>query len=373
VKIVVDQARLSQKLQAVSAVVPTKTTLSILSNVLFSAEGKELKLTATDLDLSMTTTLLATVEEPGKACVPSKRLLEIVRALPPLDVTITAKSGSVRIQCGKSDFKIAGGDPEEFPKVTEKMSDKGFVVAAATLNKMIQRVLHASSRDLSRLALTGVLWEFEKAKFAMVATDGHRLARSERNEKVPAGELKEVIVPSKALEQLQRLTPDDGDIRVSVNPSYIMFDLGSTFVHSRLLEGPFPNYRPVIPAATKNKLLVDRDSLTQATRRVGILANALTHQIKLKLASEALTLSVSTPDLGEATEEVGGESYSYNGPPDIQIGFNANYLLDILKSVDTAQVEFAIDKPETAAVVRPVGEEESEKFFCLLMPLRLSD
>jgi DNA polymerase III subunit beta len=374
VKIVVDQARLSQKLQAVSAVVPTKTTLSILSNVLFSAEGKELKLTATDLDLSMTTVLPATVEESGKACVPSKRLLEIVRALPPLEVTITVtKANAVRIQCGKSDFKIAGGDPEEFPKVTERMTEKGFSVQASTLSKMIERVLHAASRDLSRLALTGVLWEFDKTKFAMVATDGHRLARTERNEKLPAGELKEVIVPAKALEQLQRLTPDDGNIRVSVNPSYIMFDLGSTFVHSRLLEGPFPNYRPVIPAATKNKLLVDRDGLTQATRRVGILANALTHQIKLKLATEALTLSVATPDLGEATEEVGGESYSYNGPPDVQIGFNANYLLDILKSADTAQVEFAIDKPETAAVVRPVGEEESEKFFCLLMPLRLSD
>ena len=115
----VDQAKLSAKLQAVSAVVPTKTTLSILSNVLFSAEGNELKLTATDLDLSMTTALHAKVEEPGKACVPSKRITEIVRSLPQQEVKITAKGGSVRIQCGKSDFKIQGGDAEEFPKVTD--------------------------------------------------------------------------------------------------------------------------------------------------------------------------------------------------------------------------------------------------------------
>jgi DNA polymerase-3 subunit beta len=369
VKIVVDQARLSQKLQAISAVVPTKTTLSILSNVLFAAEGEELKLTATDLDLSMTTALPAKVEETGKACVPSKRLLEIVRSLPPLEVKISTKAGLVRIQCGKSDFEIPGGDPEEFPKVTDRMPDKGFTVAAETLNKMIERVLHAASKDLSRLALTGILWEFEKTKFAMVATDGHRLAKSERNEKVPAGDMKEAIVPAKALEQIQKLTPDDGNVRLSVNPSYIMFDLGSTFLHSRLLEGPFPNYRPIVPAANKNRVTVDREGLAQATRRVAILANTLTHQIKFELKPDTISLSVATPDLGKAQEEIAA---AYNGP-EMEIGFNANYVLDILKSANSTEVEFEVDRPEAAVVIHPVPEEEGEKFFCLLMPLRVSD
>lgn len=368
-KIVVDQARLSQKLQAVSAVVPTKTTLSILSNVLMVAEGSELKLTATDLDLSMTTSLPAKVEEPGRACLPSKRVLEIIRSLPSLEVKISAKAGAVRIQCGKSDFKFSGGDPEEFPKVTDRMSDKGFSVAAESLNQMIERVLHAASKDLSRLALTGVLWEFDKTKFGMVATDGHRLAKTMRSEKVPAGEVKEVIVPAKALEQIQRLTPDDGNIRVSVSPSYIMFDLGTTFVHSRLLEGPFPNYRPVIPTGNSNKLTVERDALAQATRRVAILANTLTHQIKFGLRPDAISLSVSTPDLGEAQEEVVA---AYNGP-EMDVGFNANYLLDILKSAQSQDVEFSIDRPDNATIIRPVPAQDGEDYLCLLMPLRLSD
>lgn len=368
-KIVVDQARLSQKLQAVSAVVPSKTTLSILSNVLVVAEGNELKLTATDLDLSMTTTLPAKVEEAGRACLPSKRVLEIIRSLPPLEVRVTAKGGNVRIQCGKSDFKIAGGDPEEFPKVTDRMSDKGFTVASESLNQMVERVLHAASKDLSRLALTGVLWEFDKTKFGMVATDGHRLAKTVRAEKVPAGDVKEVIVPAKALEQLQRLTPDDGNVRVSVNASYIMFDLGTTFLHSRLLEGPFPNYRPVIPTGNSHKLTVERDALAQAARRVSILANTLTHQIRFGVRPDAISLSVSTPDLGEAQEDVVA---AYNGP-EMDIGFNASYLLDILKSTDSQDVELALDRPDNATVIRPVQPQEGEEFFCLLMPLRLSD
>jgi DNA polymerase-3 subunit beta len=369
VKIVVDQARLSQKLQAVSAVVPTKTTLSILSSVQFVAEGSELKLTATDLDLSMTTSLPAKIEEPGRACIPCKRLLEIVRSLPALEVRISVKGGAIRVQCGKSDFKFAGGDAEEFPKVTDRMTDKGFAVASDSLNQMIERVLHAASKDLSRVALTGVLWEFDKAKFGMVATDGHRLAKTVRSEKLPAGDIKEAIVPAKALEQLQRLTPDDGNVRVSVSPSYVMFDLGSTFLHSRLLEGPFPNYRPVIPATNNNKLTVERETLAQATRRVAILANTLTHQIKFGLRQDTISLSVSTPDLGEAQEDVVA---AYNGP-EMDIGFNANYLLDILKSTESADVEFSIDRPDNATVIRPVKAQEGEDFFCLLMPLRLSD
>jgi DNA polymerase-3 subunit beta len=369
VKIVVDQARLNQKLQAVSAVVPTKTTLSILSNVLFAAEGNELKLTATDLDLSMTTTLPAKVEEPGRVCVPAKRIGEIIRSLPTLEVKVSVKNNAVRIQCGKSDFKINGADAEEFPKVTDQMGEKGFSVGADSLNRMIEQVLHAVSQDLSRLALTGVLWEFEKAKFSMVATDGHRLAKTTRSEKVPVGDVKEVIVPGKALQQIQRLTPDDGNIRISVNPSYIMFDLGNAFIHSRLLEGPFPNYRPVIPVGNKNKLTVERETLAQATKRVSILANSLTHQIKFGLRPDAVSLSVSTPDLGEAQEEVVA---AYNGP-EMDIGFNANYLLDILKCMGSDDVEFALDRPDNASVMRPSKSEDGEEFFCLLMPLRLSE
>ncbi len=368
-KIVADQAKLSQKLQAVGAVVPTKTTLTILSNVLIQAEGDTLRLTATDLDLSMTTTLPVKVEQPGVVCVQARRMNEIVRSLPAGDVKLSSKSDTVRIQCGKSDFRIKGADSDEFPKVTDRMKEKGFELPGATLNRMVDRVIHAVSQDLSRVALTGVLWEFDKTSFAMVATDGSRLSKASRSEKLSVGNVKEVIVPGKALQQVQRLSGDDSAIHVSVSENYIGFDLGDTFVHSRLLEGPFPNYRPVIPKNNKHKLTIERDGLTQATRRVSILSNTLTHQIKMGLRPDAVTLSVSTPDLGEAQEDVVA---AYNGP-EMDIGFNASFLMDILKSVGSDDVEFSLDKPDTAAMIHPVGSEDGEEYFCLLMPLRLAE
>jgi DNA polymerase III subunit beta len=369
VKIVADQAKMSQKLQTVGAVVPAKTTLTVLSNVLLHAEGDQLRLTATDLDLSMTTSMPAKVEQPGSICIQARRATEIVRALPPGDVKIGGRPESVRIQCGKSDFKILGADPDEYPKVTDRMQEKGFSIQGRTLSRMIDRVLHAVSQDLSRVALTGVLWEFDKASFSMVATDGSRLSKTTAPEKITVGSVREVIVPGKALQHLQRLMPDDAEVRISVSDNYIGFDLGDTFLHSRLLEGPFPNYRPVIPTNNKNKLTVERDGLTQATKRVAILANTLTHQIKMGLRGDAVALSVSTPDLGEAQEDVVA---AYKGP-EMDIGFNANFLLDILKCMETDDVEFALDRADTAAMVHPVAGKDGDEFFCLLMPLRLAD
>lgn len=370
-KIVVDQAKLSQKLQAVSAVVPAKTTLTILSNVLFQAEGSELKLTATDLDLSMTTSIPAKVEQPGTICLQARKIGEIVRSLSGSEVKISAKGDSVQIKCGKSDFKIKSADAEEYPKVTDRMKEKGFALPGQTLNVMIERVIHAVSQDLSRVALTGVLWEFDKTRFSMVATDSHRLAKTTRTEKIPALPAAEVIVPGKALLQVQKLITDDMDTRISVNDNYIGFDLGDTFIHSRLLEGPFPNYRPVIPVKNNHKLLVSRDGLAQAVKRVAILANTLTHQIKVSVGQDSVKLSVATPDLGEAEEDV----VATYGGPEMDIGFNANYLLDILRSMGTADVEVALDQPDSAAVVRPESDskDKDDEFFCLLMPLRLSD
>jgi DNA polymerase-3 subunit beta len=369
VKIVADQAKLSQKLQAVGAVVPTKTTLTILSNVLLQAEADELKLTATDLDLSMTTSLPAQVEQPGSVCVQARRFIEIVRALQQTDVKLSVRSDTVRIQCGKSDFKIKGADSDEYPKVTDRMKEKGFTISGPTLNRMIDRVAHAVSQDLSRVALTGVLWEFDKSSFSMVATDGSRLSKTSHPEKISNAVAGEVIVPGKVLHHVQRLLPDEGDVKVTVSESYIGFDLGNTFLHSRLLEGPFPNYRPVIPKSNKHKLTVERDGITQATKRVSILANTLTHQIKMGLRADAISLSVSTPDLGEAQEDIVA---AYNGP-EMDIGFNANFLLDILKSIHSDDVEFELDKADTAAMVLPVNGKEAEKFFCLLMPLRVAE
>jgi DNA polymerase-3 subunit beta len=203
----------------------------------------------------------------------------------------------------------------------------------------------------------------------MVATDGHRLAKVELPGAVSTGEEKDVIVSPKALNIYRSLLTDLDAVHVSLAENHITFDLGDSVVYSRLLEGPFPDYNQVMPKKNTRKLTVSRDELTDACRRVAILSSAITHQVKLVVEDDRLTLSVKTPDVGEAVEEV---TCSYNSPK-MEIGYNARYLLDILRTVESADVSFLLDRNDNAGVVTPEGDGVEFKHECLLMPLRLSD
>lgn len=363
---------LEKAIQRVLAVVSPKTTLPVLANVMLEADEKTktITLTATDLDMTVTTTAGAEVGKGGSVTLPAKRFAEIVRELASDQVDIAAEGEEISIKSGKGSFRIVGIPTEEFPTLPKSDAARGFSMEASTLARMVDKVAFCTSKDETRPSLNGAFWEFAADGMGMTATDGHRLAsfRAKGEFKALAG--KNLIVPPKALAHVVRIisAEDGGAVKVSLHENHVAFFVGSTTINSRLLEGPFPNYKQVIPADNEKELVVDREELMSAVRRVAVLADALTHQVKLTLAKKKVGLVVSTPDVGEAKEEIPG---SFNAEA-MEVGYNANYLLDVLKHIDGEDVRVLLGTAVGAAVMKPAAEEKDEEHMCLLMPLRLS-
>jgi DNA polymerase-3 subunit beta len=369
VKILVDQKLLTKKIQGISAVVPTKTSLPILSTFLLEAKKGKVTLTANDLDVSLTTVLDCELEQEGKIAVPGKKFFEIVRSLPEDQVEIVVDGEKISIKCRNSRFRMVGKNAEEFPKLPEQKPLASLEMPTNTLNDMIMKTIYAVSNDLTRPALCGILWEIKKDQFTMVATDGHRLSRIIRKGDYADVEGKDFIVSPKALNILRSLMDGKEGVKISFAENHITFDLEDSIVYSRLLEGPFPDYTQVIPKKNEKELIVNREEITNACRRVAILSSVITHQVKLSVGKDALTVSVNTPDVGEAVEDI---HCSFANDP-MDIGYNARYLLDILKTMDTDDVTFLLDRNDNAGMLLPVGGEEDIQYHCLLMPLRLND
>lgn len=363
---------LDKAIQKVLAVVSPKTTLPVLANLLMNVDedGKSVSLTATDLDMTVTTRVDAEVAEGGGVTLPAKRFAEIIRELKDADVEISAEAEEISIQSGKSKFKIVGIPTEEFPTLPKSDPASAFSVDADVLARMVEKVTFCVSRDETRPSLNGAYWEFEKDSMGMTATDGHRLAtfKVAGDFKSLAG--KSMIVPPKALSHAVRIIGAEGDgtARVSVHENHVAFFVGNTTINSRLLEGPFPNYRQVIPSDNDKELRIGREELIGGVRRVAVLADALTHQVRLTIAKSKVQLVVSTPDVGEAKEEVASK-YSAEK---MEVGYNANYLLDVLRHIDGSEVKFMLSGPVGAAVVSAVEAPDGEDYMCLLMPLRLT-
>jgi DNA polymerase-3 subunit beta len=370
VKLTVDQKDLLKSLQGIAAVVPTKTSLPILSTFLLETKGDgKITLTANDLDVSLTHTLACETSGHGSVAVPGKKFFEIARSLPEDKVVIETEGDRISIKCRRSRFKMLGKSAEEFPKLPSQKAAVSFSMAASVLDDMINKTSYAVSTDLTRPSLCGVLWEIKKGVLSMVATDGHRLARVEQPGTQVSGDDKDVIVSPKALNIYRSLSASLDTVHVSLAENHITFDLGDSVIYSRLLEGPFPDYNQVMPKKNTRKLTVSRDELTDACRRVAILSSAITHQVKLVLEDDRLTLSVKTPDVGEAVEEV---TCAYNSPK-MEIGYNARYLLDILRTIPGGDVTFLLDRSDNAGVVVPEANGTEMKHECLLMPLRLGE
>jgi len=369
VRFTVDQKVLTRKIQGISSVVPTKTSLPILSTFLMEAKKGKVHMTANDLDVSLTTIMECEVAVEGKIAVPGRKFFEIVRSLPEDMVEIDVDGEKISVKCRKSRFRMSGKAADEFPKLPEQKAIASFTMDTAVVNDMVLKTIYAVSGDLTRPALCGVLWDLKKDAFTMVATDGHRLSRVIRSGIFGDVERKDVIVSPKALNIVRSLLEEKGEIKITLADNHITFDLQDDVIYSRLLEGPFPDYTQVIPKNNKKELTVSREEFTDACRRVAILASVITHQVRLSVGKETLTISVNTPDVGEATEEV---HCTFNGEP-LDIGYNARYLLDILKTMDTDDVTFLLDRSDNAGMLLPVGGPEGVQYNCLLMPLRLND
>ncbi len=367
----ITRQNLHNGLAAVSASIPTKTTLPVLSNLLLKAEGDTVWISGTDLDVSVRIGVPAEIKTGGTLTAPGKKLQEIVRELPDEPVNITTRGDQLELACGKSRFKLNGLPAEEFPRLPEVDFESGWSVARADLQSLIQHTSFAVSNEESRPILNGVLWELRDGTMRMVATNGHRLARMG----VPAASSgvpsEDFIVPPAALQQVQRLFKEDGDIRVAQSGNHLGFRAGTTEVYTRLIEGTYPNYEQVIPKDNDRLAIVSKKVLESAVKRMAIVASDQTHRIRLRFEPNRLELSVLTPDLGEGQDEL---EVSFEGEP-LEIGFNAHYLLEVLRYMPTDEVRMSLKAPERAATFVPhVGEsDEPIDYLCLVMPLRLLD
>lgn len=366
----ISREKLQEGLAAVTAAVPAKTTLPVLSNLLVETTERGIRLSATDLDIAVSTEVSADVETPGSITIPAKKLSEIARELPPSPVKVSA-SGEQRftIECGRSRFKLLGLPRDEFPSFPTVRFNESWRVKSGELQKLISHVAFAVSTEESRPILNGVLWELREDRMRMVATNGHRLSKMElpvESSSAPPGDL---IVPPKALEQIKRLFPAEEELEIARGENHLGFRSPFTSVFTRLVEGPYPNYEQVIPKDNDRFCLCDKAALTSALKRMSVIASDQTHRIKMSFNTGMLKFSVTTPDLGEASDEL---PVNYNGDQ-LDIGFNATYLLEILRYMPTEQVRLTFKAPERAATIEPEGWDDPAKYLCLVMPLRLMD
>jgi DNA polymerase-3 subunit beta len=368
-KFTITREKLQEGLVAVAASVPAKTTLPVLSNILVEAVGGGIRLSGTDLDIAVSTLVPAEVDTEGAVTLPAKKLLEIVRELPSAAIRVTAAGEQrVNLECGRSRFKLLGIPRDEFPSFPPVRFDTPWTVLSGELQKLIGHVVFAASTEESRPILNGVLWELRKDQMRMVATNGHRLARMDIA--VAGGRAAaDFIVPPKALDQVRRLFGAADEIEIAKSENHLGFRSGQTLVYTRLIEGPYPNYEQVIPRDNDRIAIVDKGALSATLRRVGVVASDQTHRVRLGFSGGNLKFTVSTPDLGEAQDEM---AVTYEGEP-IEIGFNANYLLEILKFMPTDEVRLSMKAPERAATIEPAGWDDPASYLCLVMPLRLVD
>jgi DNA polymerase III subunit beta len=367
----ITRQNLSQGLNAVSASIPAKTTLPVLSNILFEAGDDGIRMSGTDLDVGVRIRVPADVSKAGSLTAPGKKLQEIARELPDHPVEVNTRGEQIELRCGKAHFKLNGLPADDFPSLPEVPFEGGWSAEGRDLLNLIRHTSFAVSTEESRPVLNGVLWELRDGEMRMVATNGHRLAKMT----IPAGPSVEttaqLIVPPAALQQVQRLFTEEEQVQVAREANHLGFRSEATEVYTRLIEGTYPNYEQVIPKDNDKWAVVERGSLESAVRRVAAVASDQTHRIRLQFHEGMVEFNVLTPDLGEAHDEI---EVSYDGEP-LTIGFNANYLLEVLRYVGTDEVKMGFKAPERAATVEPVppdGEEPMD-YLCLVMPLRLLD
>ena len=366
----ISREKLQEGLAAVASAVPSKTTLPVLANLLVQTTEKGIRISGTDLDIAVSAEVIADVEAAGAITIPARKLSEIARELPPAPVKISAAGDQrITLECGRSKFKLLGLPKSEFPSFPAVKFEKALRIPSGDLQKLISHTAFAASTEESRPILNGVLWELRAEHMRMVATNGHRLAKMDVPVKMASGATSDLIIPPKALEQIRRLFPAEEELEVAQGENHVGFRSPFTAVYTRLIEGPYPSYDQVIPRDNDKHAIIDKVALTGALKRMSVVASDQTHRIRLSFNSGMLKFSVSTPDLGEAQDEL---PVRYNGDP-LDIGFNAAYLLEILRYLPTEEIRLTFKAPERAATIEPEGWSDPAKYLCLLMPLRLVD
>ncbi len=353
------------ELAPMQGIVERRTTIPVLSHILISAGDDKLRLAATDLDVSLTSSCEAEVKGSGGIAVQARKFLEIIRSLVGEKVRLELEDEKrLSIVAGRSRFKINGLSPDDFPTLPDVEGKDGIEIPFAQLKGMISKVIFAVSSEESRFQLNGALLKLKDGGLEIVATDGHRLALVENP--LATGKASDgVLVPRKALQELLRFE-NEGSVVFYRGEHHLSFQLGRRELICRILEGTFPDYERVITKENDKKARFERKELGDAVQRVALLTGDRARAVRLGFAADKLTISAANPDLGEAVEEVGCE---YKGD-EFQIGINPDYMSHFLAAADTEKVSFELKDENTQCVGFPV-EGSDQRYLCVIMPMRI--
>ena len=370
-ELTISRNALLKGLQRVQGIVEKRNTMPILSHVLIETAERGVTMFATDLELGVRGLYQATIKSAGSATILARKLFEIVRELPEEDVVLTGEENHwVRIECGRSRFKVAGLPPADFPVFPGMGKEAMIPIAREVFLDLVRRTLFAVGENDARYVLNGVLCAIEGGRIRMVGTDGHRLAVAERALDRPKGTPAypdvSAIIPKKALLEMKKLVEDgEGDaLEIGFTKTQFVFRQGDLLLLTRLMEGNYPNYHQVIPTGNDKRVAVDKKALEGALRRVSLLAKERTNAIKFQLEPARLVLSTSNPELGEATEDMG---VAYDGDG-LATGFNARYLLDVLGAVSGPEAVLEFKDSLSPCLIKEPSQDGS---LCVIMPMRV--
>jgi DNA polymerase III subunit beta len=363
-KLTCSRDELNQRLAVVSRALSSRTTVQILAGIMLGAGEGRLQLAATDMELSLRTSLDAGVDDEGSVVVPGRLLLELARLLPDSDVSIEHRpeEGIVRIDCGAASYRLHTYNAEDFPRLPELDTAQTFSVEREALLETVGRVARSASRDESRPVLTGILVRFEGDRLVMAATDSYRLSVKETPLSESVQEL-EAIVPARALGELGRIAQGGDEVQIGVHENQIVFAADGYWLTSRRIDGQFPNYKQLLPETFEHEVVLPRAELLDVVRRVSVMTQR-NSPLRLRFADGELTISAQSQDVGEATESL---PTPFAGDP-LEIGFNAEFLRDGIESISSDELRLRLISPLRPAVIE--GDEPDPTY--LIMPIRLA-
>jgi DNA polymerase-3 subunit beta len=356
----VDRKTLSKTLNNVVKIIPPKSTYTILQNIIMEAKDKNLYIQGTDLDIFVKKIVPAEVKEEGKVLIPGKKILEIARESYVDAISFKLKELKLQISAGNAQFTIPSLDYQEFPEVPEFPEKKWFDLSIGEVETMVQSTVFMVAKDMSRRPMNGILLQVKNKQLRMVTTDGARLAVNKKEKKEPNGEL---IVATKVFDLVDYDKAEE-NVEIYAEERIMGMKFMDTTVIARLIEGPYPNYEGVIPKSFTGNCTVEKDILEGALKRVALVASPHIKNVKFDFKADHITLSASSPDIGEAQEDI---ACLYEGET-VSIWFNANYILEILRHLSATDVVFNLTSQSTAAVIKT---KESDDMIYLLMPLRI--
>jgi DNA polymerase-3 subunit beta len=364
-KLTVEREKLLAPLQAVIGVVERRQTMPVLANVLLGVRQGQLSITATDLEVELVAATEVTVQEAGDITVPGRKFLDILRALPEkLSVSLAMEGEKVVIKAGRSRFSLATLPAVDFPIIDDINAQQTVQIPRKELQRLLEKTHFSMAQQDVRYYLNGMLLEIDNTLLRAVATDGHRLALCETELAAKAKNSQQVIVPRKGVLELQRVLTPEGVADVAIGTNHVRAQIGDIRFTSKLIDGRFPEYSRVIPAAPPASIKADRDTLRQALQRTAILSNEKYRGIRVAVKKNSMTVQAHNPEQEEAEEEI---EVSYDGQ-DLEVGFNVNYLLDALSAIDGQEVELGLTDSNSSCLIRSPGTSNARY---VVMPMRL--